>query len=217
VRDNGAGIEPSTLGRIFELFVQGDRRTGRNRGGLGIGLTLAKRLVEMHGGTIEVHSPGTNQGSEFVVRLPLESPPDHRGAARPAKNVAAPRVAGRRGSDRRVLIIDDDTDGAEALSLLLRSAGHETEVAPDGETGVERAARIKPDVILVDIGLPDMDGYDVARELRKRPDARQALMIAVTGYGAEVDVRKSEEAGFDEHMTKPVNLDLLLARLNGRH
>jgi two-component system CheB/CheR fusion protein len=212
VRDEGAGIEPDALPHIFELFVQGDRRSERSRSGLGIGLTLARRLVEMHGGTVDVHSAGANKGSEFVVRLPIGSPPDsEEGVAR--EDVRVP-TAVRRNSVKRILIVDDDHDGGDTMRLLLEHSGFEVEVTKDGEAALSRASRFKPDVVLVDIGLPAMDGYEVAKELRKRPATQKALIIAGTGFGSESDIRKSEEAGFDEHMTKPVNLDVLLGRLH---
>ena len=214
VRDNGIGIESSALDSIFDLFVQGDRRMARARAGLGIGLTLAKRLIEMHGGTIEVHSAGAGKGSEFIVRLPLKSPPSAEAPPKVKDSAEVRRTPARQTSQRRVLIIDDDADAADALSLLLKHAGHDVAVAEDGERGLDGAARFMPEVVLVDIGLPTMDGYDVVRELRRRPDTATALMIAVTGYGTESDVRKSHEAGFDDHLTKPVNLDVLLARLH---
>ena len=213
VRDEGAGIEASALPRIFDLFVQGDRRSARNRSGLGVGLTLARRLMEMHGGSVDVLSAGVDQGSEFIVRLPVKSAPSDKPAAADEGCDAAVGT-GLRNGGKRILIIDDDADGGDTMRLLLEHSGHDVEVAPDGESALGHAVRFRPHAILVDIGLPQMDGYEVARELRKHADTRQALLIAMTGFGSENDVRKSRDAGFDHHMTKPVNLDALLTRLN---
>jgi nitrogen-specific signal transduction histidine kinase/ActR/RegA family two-component response regulator len=206
VRDNGAGIEPHMLPRIFDLFVQ-ENRPGVARGGIGLGLTLAKRLIELQGGRIEARSEGSGHGSEFIVRVPLIEGARRSQAQRPASSAGGGAVA------RRVLIVDDNRDSAQSLKLMLTMDGHHVENVPEGALAVEAAARMQAEVVLLDIGLPDMDGYDVARALRS--DARTAgvLIIAATGYGRAQDREKSRRAGIDEHMTKPVDIDRLMARL----
>ncbi|HET7097117.1 MAG TPA: chemotaxis protein CheB [Casimicrobiaceae bacterium] len=209
VTDNGAGIEPSALARVFDLFVQAER--SMHRTGLGLGLTLARRLVVMHDGTIEAFSDGRNKGSEFVVRLPVRPPP---GTASEQPDASQTAGANRRSvAIKRILVIDDDEDAAEGLKLLLEQSGHEVRVASDGEKGLELVRQFRPDSVLIDIDLPKMDGYAVAEALRSRPETRHALLIAVTGFGADGDIRKSRDAGFDDHLTKPVNLDQLLMRI----
>jgi PAS domain S-box-containing protein len=198
VRDNGMGIARDVLPHIFEPFAQGDRALDRAQGGLGIGLTLVRRLVEMHGGTVAAHSDGPGLGSEFVVRLPAEP------AAPPEAAPAAPDSR-RGGEHRRVLVVDDNGDAAESLALLLQTIGHETRVAHDGPGALKEAETFGPDVVLLDIGLPGMDGYEVARRLRRLEPARSALLVAVTGYGQDEDRRRSKEAGFDHHFVKPVD------------
>ncbi len=206
VRDDGAGIDPALLPRVFDLFVQGDRAAGRTRGGIGLGLALAKRLVDLHGGTVEAHSAGEGLGSEFVVRLPLLQGVAVRA---PAKVDAGASLAGR-GVAKRVLIVDDNLDGGESLRLVMALAGHEAHVVQEGAKVLEAAARLRPDVVLLDIGLPDRDGYQVARELRADPRTRDTFIVAVTGFGREDDRARSAEAGFDLHLTKPVDADALL-------
>jgi signal transduction histidine kinase/ActR/RegA family two-component response regulator len=205
VRHNGHGIAPDLLPRIFDLFVQEDRSLARSHGGLGIGLTLVRTLVERHGGTVEAHSEGPGRGSEFVVRLPrlpgsiLETP-------------AAPLRALDEAAEHapaRVLLVEDNVDAAEALADLLRLWGHEVEVAHDGATAVRLARAGRPGVILLDIGLPGMDGYQVAAELRSLPDLQGALIVALTGYGQGSDRRRTAGAGFDHHLVKPVDLEEL--------
>jgi two-component system CheB/CheR fusion protein len=210
VTDNGAGIESSALPRIFDLFVQGDRPM--QRAGLGLGLTLAKRLVLMHDGTIEALSEGRNKGSEFVVRLPMRTPPGSN-PPRPGSESGTGARNRTSAGGKRILVIDDDEDAAEGLKLFLEQAGHDVQMAFDGESALELVRQFRPDTVLVDIGLPKMDGYAVAEALRKHAETRHALLIAVTGFGADGDIRKSRDAGFDDHMTKPVNLDQLLARV----
>jgi two-component system CheB/CheR fusion protein len=204
VRDDGMGIDPALLPRIFDLFVQADRFPERARTGIGLGLTLARRLVELHAGTIEARSDGQAAGSEFVVRIPLlpkgEIP--ERTGGRPARR-AAP-------SPRRILIVDDNRDAAESLGLVFTLAGHTVKVVHEGGAAFPAASEFRPDAILLDIGLPDMDGYRVARALRENGTTRDTLIVATTGYGRMEDVRKSREAGIDEHMTKPVDPDRLM-------
>jgi signal transduction histidine kinase/ActR/RegA family two-component response regulator len=204
VRDSGAGIAPEFLPRVFELFSQADRSLARTRGGLGIGLMLVRRLVEMHGGTVTASSPGLGQGSEFVVHLPAV--PAVAEDDRP-KEASPPAV----GASRRVLVVDDNVDAAESSAFLLRFSGHEVEVAHDGEAALRVVRGFRPDVVLLDIGLPGKSGYEVARELRSRPEGEGIILAAVTGYGQDDDRRRSLEAGFDYHLTKPLDPDTLTA------
>jgi len=202
VTDTGIGMDAEMLGRLFEPFSQADRSLARSRGGLGLGLALVKGLVDLHGGTIEARSGGSEPGSRFVVRLPLsreEEPAPAPATAEPAspEKTAAPSLS--------VLVIEDYPDAAESLRLLLELAGHRVEVAATGQAGVEAARRMLPDVVLCDIGLPGgMDGYDVARALREGGANPGAYLVALTGYGQEEDRRKALESGFDRHLTKPV-------------
>jgi PAS domain S-box-containing protein len=210
VRDTGIGISADMLPRIFDMFVQADQRSNRAKGGLGIGLTLVRRLVEMHGGSIMAHSAGSGQGSEFVVRLPLASIPQ-RGI-----NAEAPRCSCSSASvRRRVLVVDDNKDAAETLAAVLRLRGHEVQVAFDGVTALAAAQASRPDFILLDLGMPGMDGYEVAQHLREQPARRQTVLVALTGWGQEEDRRRSQEAGFDFHMVKPVEPDMVDALLGG--
>jgi signal transduction histidine kinase len=204
VRDTGIGIPAEAQGRIFDLFMQTEPALNRSQGGLGIGLTLVKRLVELHGGTIAVASPGAGRGSEFTVRLPL--------AVRPAEAASGPGAAAATGAGpgrtRRILVVDDNRDGAESLALLLRFWGHEALLAHDGPTALAVGEAEAPDVVLCDIGLPGMDGYQVAQRLRQRLRGRP-MLVALTGYGQDADRRRSREAGFDHHLTKPVDPESL--------
>jgi two-component system CheB/CheR fusion protein len=212
VKDSGIGIRPEMLPRVFDLFQQADRVEGRVSEGLGIGLTLVRRLVELHGGRVTAHSQGPGRGSEFVVRLPLPAEAPRAGAGRAARGpVKAP--------GRRVLVVEDNPDAAESLALLLRAAGHEVRVAADGPAALEAAAAFRPQVVLLDIGLPKMDGYEVARRLRRGAGRDGLLLVALSGYGQEEDRRRSRAAGFDAHLVKPADLDALqelLAELPGR-
>ena len=205
VRDPGIGIEPDQLQRIFELFVQVDTSLERSTSGLGIGLTLAQRLVELHGGTLTAHSEGLGHGSEFVVRLPLLAPLP---VAPPAPSPPA-RVPGRHA--RHILVVDDNVDGAQSLAELLRLLGHRADVAHDGQTALALAERLRPDVVLLDIGLPGMNGHEVCRRLRAQPWGKGMLLVAVTGWGQEADRERSRAAGIDAHLVKPVDVDALLA------
>jgi len=197
VRDTGLGIPADLLPTVFDLFTQGDRSLERSQGGLGIGLMLVRRLVERHGGTVEAHSDGAGRGSEFVVRLPLLAIPAELPGGDDAER---PQQTG----PRRVLVIDDDRDAAESMTVLLELWGHEVRTAYSGPEAVGLAAAYLPDAVLLDIGLPRMNGYDVAQRLRELPGCETAMLVAVTGYGQDEDRRRSREAGFDHHLTKPV-------------
>ena len=199
VRDNGNGIAPELLPRIFDLFVQADRTLARTQGGLGIGLTLVKRLVEMHGGTVSASSsPG--QGSEFTVRLPAL--PDLQSAEADPKH-QEPTQHGL--LSRKVLVVDDNVDAAESAAVLLRLWGHTVRSVNDGLSVLQAARDFQPEVILLDIGLPGMTGYEVARQLRADPNFGSLVLAAMTGYGQDEDRRRSKEAGFDHHLTKPID------------
>jgi two-component system, chemotaxis family, CheB/CheR fusion protein len=212
VRDDGIGIAPETLPRVFDLFVQADRSFERARGGLGIGLTVVHRLVELHGGSVEAHSAGLGHGSELVVRLPVSAPastaPERHGDAGD-RIVVGPVLSPAAVPPRRVLVVDDNVDSAESLALLLRLRGHEVGVAYDGPAALETAGAFHPEVVLLDIGLPGLDGYQVAGRLRRRRRTAGALLVALTGYGQEEDQQRAREAGFDHHLTKPVDLPVL--------
>jgi PAS domain S-box-containing protein len=205
VRDTGAGIDPALLPTIFEAFVQGERTLARTEGGLGLGLALVKGIVELHGGSVRVESGGKGRGAEFVVRLPLA-------AATTEARVVAPRPL--QNGARRVLVVDDNADAAETLAEIARMLGHDVDVANDGASALDKARANPPDVVLCDIGLPGMSGYDVARALRASRGAGMQL-IAVTGYAQPEDVRRAVEAGFDAHLAKPANLDVLMKLLAG--
>ncbi|HET9484428.1 MAG TPA: PAS domain S-box protein [Xanthomonadales bacterium] len=207
VRDNGEGIAPELLPRVFDLFTQGDSTIDRARGGLGLGLTIVRRLIEMHGGAVEANSPGTGHGSEFSVILPV-LPASKARPTRPAAAGEAPVAA-----SLRVLVVDDNTDSANSMKLLLELRGYTVAAAHDGDAAIATAQSFAPDVVLLDIGLPGKSGYDVARELRANPRMAGVHVIAVTGYGAEGDRQRAIEAGVDEHLVKPVDPDTLFARL----
>jgi PAS domain S-box-containing protein len=202
VRDNGIGIAAGDLPKVFDMFTQLDSSLERSRDGLGIGLTLVKNLVEMHGGSITVRSEGRGTGSEFLVSLPtiVEAPSvDGIGPARSTDTAVG----------RRILIVDDNEDGASSLSMLLKFGGHETFIAHDGREALRLADELRPDVILLDIGLPGMSGYQVCQQIRQEPWGRDIVLVAVTGWGQEDDRIRSREAGFDAHIVKPVDPDLL--------
>jgi PAS domain S-box-containing protein len=211
VQDTGVGISADLLPRVFDLFVQADRRMDRSQGGVGIGLTLVKRLVELHGGGVSAFSAGAGQGSEFIVRLPAlpaqEAPPKAMPDTRPSASSDLPT--------RRILVVDDHADAAESLAMLLRLAGQDVCVAHDGPAALEAALAFHPDMIFLDIGMPGMDGYEVARQLRQRPDLKEAVLVAVTGYGQNEDRVRSQRAGFDRHLVKPVEPEMLHALLAG--
>ncbi len=210
VRDNGVGIPGDMLPRIFEMFTQVDRSLERSQGGLGVGLTLARRLVDLHDGTIEARSDGPDRGSEFVVRLPLIPPP-----LDVTPRIDGPRAAALSGS--RILVVDDNKDSADSLGMLLRLKGNEIRTAHDGLEAVGAAETFRPELVLLDIGLPKLNGYDVARRIRQRPWGRDVILVALTGWGQDEDRRRSKEAGFDFHVVKPVELSALEALLAGSH
>jgi PAS domain S-box-containing protein len=198
VRDTGVGIPADLLPHVFDLFTQADRSLERRQGGLGIGLTLVRRLVEMHGGRVEAASEGPGRGSEFAIRLPrlaLDAP------------VPAPAPAPDRpsGPARRVLVVDDQPDSTDSLALLLRLRGHEVRTASDGSSALEEFVRYRPEVVFLDLGLPGLSGYDVARRLRAMPEARDVRLVALTGYGTEADRERTRAVGFDVHLAKPVD------------
>ncbi|MGV3723419.1 MAG: PAS domain-containing protein [Actinomycetota bacterium] len=209
VRDNGVGIGPSLLPKVFNLFTQADHSLERSQGGLGIGLTLVKRLVEMHDGTVEARSGGLGQGSEFIVRLPVAVAPSAEAESPTA--LTAPSLNQR----RKILVVDDNRDGAESLGELLELLGNEVELAYDGEAGVAAAASFSPTVILLDIGLPRLNGYEACRRIREQPGGDRIVIVALTGWGQEEDRRRAAEAGFDLHLVKPVDPATLKKLLSG--
>ena len=208
VRDTGIGIAADHLVDIFDLFSQVDRSLGRSQGGLGIGLTLVRALVELHGGTIEASSPGLRQGSLFVVRLPVPGAAERRAPPPPAGRAASGIVA------RRVLIVDDNRDAAESLAIVLQLGGHTTRIAHDGLRALEVMEEFQPEFVLLDLGMPTMNGYEVARRIRARSgDASAPTLLALTGWGQEEDRRRTAESGFHAHLVKPVDLDALAVLL----
>ncbi|HET9314888.1 MAG TPA: ATP-binding protein, partial [Vicinamibacteria bacterium] len=202
VRDNGIGIAPDVLPRLFDMFYRADRSLEQHEAGLGIGLTLVRQLVELHGGSVDAHSEGTGRGSEFVVRLPLAR------AAPPAASAASPPGLAPASAVRRILVADDNARAADSLALLLRLDGHEVETAYQGLEAVTAAARFQPRVALLDIGMPDLNGYDAARRIRERA-GESVYLVAITGLGTPEDRERARDAGFDAHLVKPVDLDVL--------
>jgi two-component system CheB/CheR fusion protein len=202
VADTGVGMDQEMLARLFQPFSQADATLDRSKGGLGLGLALVKGLVELHGGTITAHSPGIGQGSEFVVRLPLAT-----------EEVAADRRVRARtpaqGRRRRVLIIEDNIDAADSLREALEFGEHEVEVAYNGPSGIAKARTCKPEIVICDIGLPGMDGFDVARAFRADNALKDAYLVALSGYAQPEDVLRASEAGFDQHLAKPPSLERL--------
>jgi PAS domain S-box-containing protein len=202
VSDDGMGIPADLLPRMFDLFVQGERALDRAEGGLGLGLTLVRRLVHLHGGTVTASSPGPGRGSEFEVRLPLQS-----AIASPApRDRPAPSAA---TAPRRVLVVDDNRDSAETMATLVGIWGHTVRTAHDADGALEAAAELRPDIVLLDIGLPRVSGYEVAAQLQALPGLEDTVLIAITGYGQEDDRRRTREAGFTHHLTKPVRPETL--------
>ncbi len=199
VRDDGVGIDPGVLPTIFDLFTQAEQSLDRAQGGLGIGLTLARKLVEMHNGTLKATSAGTDQGSEFVMRLPLATTQETRQAVRKVVPL------GRNPSELRILVVDDNKDAALSLGMILQMEGHKVQTAHDGPSALSAFAEFSPEAVFLDLGLPGMDGYTMAKRLREQCPADDLLLVAVTGYGADVDKARSRAAGFDHHLIKPVD------------
>jgi two-component system CheB/CheR fusion protein len=200
VADSGVGMDPQMLARLFQPFAQADTTLDRSKGGLGLGLALVKGLVDLHGGAISAHSPGLGQGSEFVVRLPLALEGGE------TDTPAHPCTPGRR---RRVLIIEDNIDAADTLREALEFSEHRVEVAYNGPAGIAKARKFKPEVVFCDIGLPGMDGFDVARAFRADDALKGAYLVALTGYALPEDLQRAFDAGFDQHLAKPPNLESL--------
>jgi signal transduction histidine kinase/ActR/RegA family two-component response regulator len=217
VRDNGIGIPPEMLSGIFDLFAQVDHSLDHSQGGLGLGLTLVRSLVEMHGGSVQAVSEGLSQGSEFIVRLPVLDITQVVQAEAPkaTPETTTGRKEQSRAPARRVLVVDDNVSSAQSLAMVLKLDGHEVQVTHDGGGALEAVPRFRPEVVLMDIGLPGMDGYEVARRLRQDAElaAGIALLVAVTGYAEDEARRRSREAGFDHHLVKPVDPDGVLALL----
>jgi signal transduction histidine kinase len=202
VRDTGRGIPPGLLDRVFDMFVQVSPSRDRTTGGLGLGLTLVRQLVELHGGSVSAHSEGLGKGSEFVVRLPLGQ---HDGAGAELGAGPGPAPAGQ----RRILIVEDSEDARETLREFLTGLGHDVQIAQDGEEGAARLLELRPDVALVDVGLPGIDGYELARRVRAAPAGHELYLVAITGYGGADAKARAETAGFDLHLTKPVDVEEL--------
>ena len=216
VRDDGLGIPEDMLERVFDLFTQVERSLSSvSQWGLGIGLALVRTLVEMHGGSVRAFSAGPGKGSVFIVRLPLGTR-DERRSPNAGQGAAAASASAAHVSPLRILVVDDSRDAAAMLSLFLRGLGHEVHLAHDGPMALEAAREHRPDVVLLDIGLPHVDGYEVARRLRQEPDTREAFLVAMTGFGQEEDRRRSREAGFDQHLVKPVDPNELQKLLGHR-
>ena len=207
VRDTGVGIAPEKLPKVFDLFMQVEPHGQRAQGGLGIGLTLVKRLVELHGGRVEARSEGKGHGSEFIVRLPLTAPQKRQTTAHASNGTTTPQDA------RRVLVVDDNRDAAESLAMLLGMMGAETRVENCGPDALAAMATYRPAIVMLDIGMPGMDGHEVARRIRQKPEYDHVTLVALTGWGQEEDRRRSRGAGFDHHLTKPAALDDLQALL----
>jgi CheY-like chemotaxis protein len=207
VEDTGIGIAPEDLPRVFGMFAQLRSAQEHAAGGLGIGLALAKGIVDLHGGRIEAASSGAGLGSRFTVRLP--------GASRTKAVAPAARVApgGQVGPNKRILLADDNRDAAESLAIILRLEGHEVELAHDGAAALQSYAAMRPDVALLDIGMPKANGYEVARQIRAGPGGDQCMLIAITGWAQDSDKARSRAAGFDHHLTKPVEPDTLIELL----
>jgi PAS domain S-box-containing protein len=211
VKDTGIGIAPDMLDPIFELFVQSDRALDRAQGGLGLGLPLVRRIAEMHGGSVQALSDGLGKGSEFVIRIPA-------GSAERTKAPQAVPPPTPRPSHRRILLVDDNQDLAQAFAAVLKGSGHDVRIAYDGPSGLQAAEEFRPEVLFLDIGLPLLDGYEVARRLRRLPGLETITLIALSGYGEPEDRQQSKEAGFDLHLVKPTDLgriEQVLATLPG--
>jgi len=207
VRDNGIGIPPGHLPEVFDMFTQAHRAAGRGQGGLGIGLAMVRSLVQMHGGTVEAKSAGAGHGSEFIVRLPLAEAHDDAHAGSAAGAGSAP-LAGQ-----RILVVDDNQDAADTLAMLLEADGAQARAVYDGPAALAMLPGLRSDVVLLDLGMPDMDGFEVARRIRADPALAGVRIVALTGWGQESDRERTRGAGFDFHLTKPVDLDMLHAWL----
>ena len=214
VSDNGPGIAPSLLLRVFDLFTQAERTLDRAQGGLGIGLTLVKRLVEMHGGSIEAHSPGPEGGAEFVVRLPVSGAQSEQEQAQVMRDTDDLAQTGDAPASRmRILVVDDNVDAAESMAMLLSMEGYQTQTVHSAREALDAVSHFRPDVVLLDIGLPEMDGYEVARRLRSENVIERMRLVAITGYGQPADRERAQAAGFDRHLVKPVEPEDLSALL----
>ena len=213
IQDTGIGIAPDVLPRIFEMFVQDSQASDRALGGLGLGLTIVRNLIERHGGSVSVRSEGPGKGSEFVVRLPRVERPELAAEGRAPATRNGKLMPGDRA---RVLVVDDNADGAEMLAEILIEKGYDTRVAHDAPTALRVAAEFAPNVAFLDIGLPVMDGYELASHLRGLPGLQDVRLIALTGYGQESDRQRSREAGFHQHLVKPVDIDSLEAAVTAR-
>jgi CheY-like chemotaxis protein len=205
IRDEGIGIDPQLLPKIFDLFIQGARGLDRSQGGLGIGLTLARRLADLHAGTLDAFSEGAGRGSEFVLTLPVVDSPAN------AKDRATTQRLPEPSRDCRILIVDDNRDAAESIATFFRLQGKTVRTVFDGQRAIDEASEFEPDVAVLDIGLPLLDGYEVARRLRQLPATRNALLLALTGYGQTRDRARAQAAGFDHHFVKPVDPAALLS------
>jgi CheY-like chemotaxis protein/two-component sensor histidine kinase len=212
VKDDGMGIAADMLPHIFDIFAQTDRAVARSKGGLGIGLSLVRGLVDLHGGSVEARSDGPGKGSEFIVRLPVV-------LQRVVQEPAAPHTdTGQAGVRKcRLLIVDDLKDSADSLAMLLKMLGHEVHTAYDGEDAVIAAEKFQPEVVLLDVGMPKLNGYDASRRIRQQPWGKRMYLVALTGWGQEDDRRRTEEAGFNLHMVKPVDPGELIKVLASRH
>jgi len=198
VIDNGIGLDREALATVFEMFRQAGDRNG-TEGGLGIGLTLARQLVEMHGGSIEAHSEGEGQGAEFAIRLPLAA------TTAPRKEQQPSPASDGQPARLKVLVVDDNADLVEMLSMVVEAAGHHVRKAFDGRSGISAALEYQPDLILLDVGMPDMHGTEVAKELRRHREVAGARIVALTGWGQAEDRQRTADAGFDDHLTKPAD------------
>ncbi|MDB4983555.1 MAG: histidine kinase, partial [Myxococcales bacterium] len=207
VRDDGDGIGPDLLPHVFDLFVQGAQTVARSGGGLGLGLALVKSFVTAHGGTVRAASAGAGLGSEFIVRVPAISEADARAAAPP---VELPRAA----HGKRILIVDDNDDARETLAEILRELGHSVEVAPDGPAALRQLLAFPAEVAILDIGLPVMDGFELAQRVSAQQTSARPRLIALSGYGQERDIAQGRAAGFDAHLVKPVDLSALLSAID---
>ena len=202
MRDSGVGIAPDLLAHVFDLFTQAERSLDRSQGGLGIGLALVQRLTELHGGTVEVSSV-LGRGSEFIMRLPM--PPTDA----PQSTLSVSETGQPTTRSLRVLVVDDNVDTVLSFTMLLQASGHDAQAAHDGPTAVQAALDYRPDVMLLDIGLPGLNGYEVAKRIRQQPDLKNVVLVALTGYGQEADRQTSLQAGFNQHLVKPVPFDQL--------